>query len=80
MKTEPEKKSIRDIIGLYGEGMLKANPEYQRGAVWNRTQKKKLIDSVLRGYPLPLFYLHHIKKAVAGMQREDLEIIDVSSG
>ncbi len=56
--------------------MLKANPEYQRGVVWSQTQRKKLIDSVLRGYPLPMIYLHHIKKNVAGMQREDLEVID----
>lgn len=56
--------------------MLKANPEYQRGAVWPASLKKKLIDSVLRRYPLPLIYLHHIKKTVAGMIREDLEIID----
>lgn len=76
MKTEPESKSIGDLVELYRNKMLAANPEYQRGAVWSRTQKRKLIDSVMRGYPLPLIYLHHIKKTVAGMQREDLEIID----
>ena len=30
----------------------------------------------MRAYPLPIIYLHHIRKSVAGMQREDLEIID----
>ena len=39
-------------------------------------KRRNLFDSVLRGYPLPLIYLHYIKKIVAGMQREDLEIID----
>jgi len=34
------------------------------------------IDSVMRAYPLPIIYLHHIRKSVVGMQREDLEIID----
>jgi 5-methylcytosine-specific restriction endonuclease McrA len=76
MKTEPESKSVRDLVDLYRQGMLKANPEYQRGVVWSVSQKKKLIDSVMRGYPLPLIYLHHIKKVVANMHREDLEIID----
>jgi hypothetical protein len=56
--------------------MLSVNSEYQRGPVWTTPQKKKLIDSVFRGYPLPLIYLHHIKTEVAGMKREDLEIID----
>jgi hypothetical protein len=76
VKTEQEWKSVSDLVELYKNKMLVANPEYQRGAVWSLTHKRKLIDSVLRGYPLPLIYLHHIKKTVAGMQREDLEIID----
>lgn len=76
MISNQEKKSVGDLIELYKNKMLTANPEYQRGVVWGGKQKKKLIDSVFRGYPLPLIYLHHIKKSVAGMQREDLEIID----
>jgi hypothetical protein len=69
-------KTVSELIQLKKAKMLMANPEYQRGAVWNRTQQRKLIDSVMRGYPLPLIYLHHIKTEVAGMAREDLEIID----
>ena len=76
MEMERSHLSIRDLLELYRNGMLKVNAEYQRGIVWSSSQKKKLIDSVMRGYPLPLIYLHHIKKSVAGMQREDLEIID----
>lgn len=76
MKATPEHRKIKDLVALYKEGMLKANPEYQRGIVWSQSQRKKLIDSVLRGYPLPMIYLHHIRKQVAGMQREDLEVID----
>ena len=56
--------------------MLIVNHEYQRAAVWSEGQQKKLIDSVMRGYPLPLFYLHHRINNVAGMQSEGLEIID----
>ena len=56
--------------------MLTANPEYQRGAVWDSAQKKRLIDSVLRGYPIPLIYLHHIATEFEGAKRDDFEIID----
>lgn len=56
--------------------MLAANPEYQRGVVWSQTQKKKLIDSLMRGYPLPIIYLHHIKRGVSKYARDDFEIID----
>ena len=76
MEMQQTHRSVKDLLDLFRNGMLKANSEYQRGAVWNASQKKKLIDSVMRGYPLPIIYLHHIKKSVAGMQREDLEIID----
>ena len=71
-----DKKKISELLELKQNNMLTVNPEYQRGAVWKDPQQKKLIDSVFRSYPLPLIYLHHKKKTVAGMQREDLEIID----
>ena len=56
--------------------MLYANPEYQRGKVWRTAQKKRLVDPVFRGYPIPLIYLHHISKDVAGSKRDDFEVID----
>lgn len=76
MQIEQTHISINDLLELRRNKMLVANAEYQRGAVWSSVQQKKLIDSVLRGYPLPMIYLHHIKKTVAGMTREDFEIID----
>lgn len=76
MDISSEKIRIEDLLDLKRNNMLTVNPEYQRGAVWKDIQQKKLVDSVLRSYPLPLIYLHHKKKTVAGMQREDLEIID----
>nr|WP_272916577.1 DUF262 domain-containing protein [Tsuneonella aeria] len=68
--------TIEDLVDLHKAQMLKANPEYQRGIVWSSAQKKKLIDSVLRGYPLPRIYLHHISTNIAGMKSEGLEVID----
>lgn len=32
-------------------------PEWQRGEVWDTTRKQQLIDSILRGWKLPKFYL-----------------------
>jgi hypothetical protein len=76
MKTKPTTKTVAELLELRANQMLTVNPEYQRGTVWSVAQKKRLIDSIFRGYPIPLIYLHHIKKSVAGMQREDLEVID----
>ena len=76
MQAVPNTKSVSDLLDLRGAKMLVANPEYQRGEVWTRAQQKRLIDSVLRGYPIPLIYLHHISTKVGGHVREDFEIID----
>jgi len=76
MKVEAKIKSVRDILDLKRNGLLSINSEYQRGAVWSVAQKKRLIDSIMRDYPLPLIYLDHIRKQVAGIVREDLEVID----
>lgn len=76
MEVDRTEYTIEALLDLHDNRMLTVNAEYQRGVVWNETQKKKLIDSVMRGYPLPVIYLHHIQRSVAGMQRDDLEIID----
>ena len=76
MKSKPETKLIGELLELKKATMLTANPEYQRGKVWDPTQEKKLIDSVFRDYPLPLIYLHHLHKQVGGFQSHTLEVID----
>ena len=76
MKTSQAEKSIKDLVELFKSGMMIANPEYQRGVVWNEAQQKRLIDSLFRGFTLPLIYLHERKEKIAGFTREGLEIID----
>ena len=76
MKLEAEIYAVSKLIDLRQNNMLAPNPEYQRGAVWRAPQKKRLIDSILRGYPISVIYLHHIHREVGGLSRDDLEIID----
>jgi hypothetical protein len=76
MKTTPDTKTVRALLELRKNNMLIVNPEYQRGEVWTQPQQKRLIDSVLRGYPIPLIYLHYIKREVAGFQQHGFEVID----
>lgn len=76
MKSAPEFKTVRELIQLRSNKILSVNPEYQRGEVWSQSQKRKLVDSVLRGYPIPLIYLHHITRDVSGFKRDDLEVVD----
>ena len=54
-------------------GGLILDDSFQRNSVWNKTQKSQLIESILIGIPLPLFYLAEDKRAnlivVDGRQR-----------
>lgn len=38
------------------KGRVDTNPDFQRPAVWSRSQKQLLIDTILRGYDVPKFY------------------------
>ncbi len=76
MKTTPDERPIRDLVDLFKSRMMIANPEYQRGVVWTEAQQKRLIDSLFRGFKLPLLYLHERKDEIAGFRRDSLEIID----
>lgn len=76
MLADPKLLSVKDILELKRNGMLAANPEYQRGSVWIPDQQKRLVDSLFRQYPLPLIYLHHIHNEIGGFTRDGLDVID----
>ena len=64
--------SIHSI--LMREGRINPRPQYQRAPVWNDAKKQLLIDSILRGYDLPKFYLRstdppYEHEVVDGQQR-----------
>jgi hypothetical protein len=63
MKSELKQRTLQKLADAYSRKELRPNPEYQRGAYkWTVAQKQKLIDSLLRGYQIPLFYVHLIQK------------------
>ena len=56
------------------EGRIDPKPQYQRTEVWTPKKKQLLIDSILRGYDLPKFYLRsstngYEHEVVDGQQR-----------
>ena len=68
--------TVSSILEWHRNGFLTPNPEYQRGLVWDAKQERLLIDSILRGYPIPLFYFHFKRTEAAGLSRQTYEIID----
>jgi hypothetical protein len=51
-------KPIHDLVNLYNSGQLNLNPPFQRNSVWNLKDRTKLIESILRNYPLPAIFLY----------------------
>jgi hypothetical protein len=51
-------KPIHDIVNLYEDGQLNLNPGFQRDSVWTTKDRAKLIESILRNYPLPAIFLY----------------------
>lgn len=51
-------KTVQDLINLYNNGSLNLSPGFQRKSVWTIKDREKLIDSIIRNYPLPAIFLY----------------------
>ncbi len=76
MSISPKGTSIQSIYRDYRNGSLIVNRKYQRKLVWTLEEKQKLIDTIIKEYPIPLFLLAEIKNSgdihyeiIDGMQR-----------
>lgn len=54
----PETKTITDIVNLFEDDLLNLEPGFQRQSVWSDRDRAKLIDSILRNYPLPAIFFY----------------------
>lgn len=63
--------SIQSIYSWYSNDQLFVNRRYQRKLVWTLEEKQKLIDSVLKKYPVPAILIAETKG-----QESTFEIID----
>lgn len=64
METKLNKWKVRELIAARENNDLRVNAEYQRGAVWSESQMRLLIDSVFRGYQMPLIYLRKEERMI----------------
>jgi Protein of unknown function DUF262/HNH endonuclease len=54
----PETKTVTDILNLFKDGLLNLEPGFQRQSVWSERDRAKLIDSILRNYPIPAVFFY----------------------
>ncbi len=70
--------SINDFVEWEGQGQLELNPTFQRRSVWSEKAKSYLMDTIIRGKPIPKFFIRQkinvttktsIREVVDGQQR-----------
>lgn len=54
---QPQTSSIQTIYSWFDEGKIFVNRRYQRKLVWTLFEKQKLIESILKKYPIPALFL-----------------------
>lgn len=69
MSITPRGMSVQEAYRNYSEGKFLVNRKYQRKLVWTVDEKEYLIDSILKGLPIPLILL-------AQTENNQFEIID----
>jgi hypothetical protein len=76
MSTAPRGMSVQEGYRLYREQALFVNRRYQRKLVWTEPEKARLIESILKGFPIPLILFAEREKTtpptyeiIDGLQR-----------
>jgi hypothetical protein len=52
---------VSDFITWYKDEALELNPRFQRRPVWKPGAKSYLIDTIVRGLPIPVIFLRELK-------------------
>lgn len=73
MKCQPTEVEIETVVNRIKNGDMDLQPDFQRGEIWTVQKKKKLIDSILRGWRIPPIHVvlsrQSIDEVLDGQQR-----------
>ena len=70
----PNQYPVSDFLKWYREEQLILNPDFQRRSVWNQDIRSYLINTLLRGFPMPKIYMRSTTDIVS--QETIREVID----
>jgi hypothetical protein len=86
-KFDARSYSVADFLEWQGNNLLDLSPKFQRRGVWTRAAKSFLIDTILRGKPMPKVLLtqdligkKNVRTVVDGQQRIRTILEFVSGG
>lgn len=73
-KKSPKIVQINDILQWYENDELELSPKYQRNSVWNEKAKSYLMDTIIRGLPIPPIFMR--QKIDVTSKKTYREVID----
>ncbi len=59
-KTTAKIITISDLVQWHEKREMELSPKYQRNSVWNEKAKAYLIDTIIRGLPIPPIFLRQV--------------------
>ena len=79
-QPKPDSKKYSDLIAEIEKGIIKI-PKFQREFVWSIDKTAKLLDSILKGYPIGTFILWQTNERINDIKNVgNLEIPDTPDG
>ena len=79
LSVQKTQYKVRDFLSWQRDGSLVLTPRFQRRGVWNPRAKSYLIDTIVKGLPIPIIFLRdqtpklgtidHKREVVDGQQR-----------
>lgn len=58
LQIRHEQLTIADLVNRHDKGVLNLSPTFQRKSVWRDRDRHLLIESLLRGFPIPAIFLY----------------------
>lgn len=79
-QPKPDSKKYSDLINEIQKGIIKI-PKFQRDFVWTIDKTAKLLDSILKGYPIGTFILWQTDERINDIKNVgNLDIPDTPDG
>jgi len=73
-KFQAQIYKINDVLSWHNRKELILSPKFQRRTVWSPRGKSYLMDSVIKGFPLPQFFIR--EKLILSERRTVREVVD----
>ena len=61
MRLEPSDPDIETVVTRIERGDIDLQPEFQRGEVWSKAKKQRLVDSILRDWHVPPIHVIELR-------------------